>query len=126
MESYGDLRKINFDFPVLKIPPMNPPIPPQLTPTDKYESRHPMSAHLHTYRFLFCGHLISDLPTHTSKINNLRSRLNSKEMLQNFLYLYKKKKQVIFFVFHFEQLSFSPYECPGLCRHIPGHLLGKK
>ena len=108
MESYGDLRKINFDFPVLKIPPMNPPIPPQLTPTDKYESRHPMSAHLHTYRFLFCGHLISDLPTHTSKINNLRSRLNSKEMLQNFLYLYKKKTQVIFFVFHFEQLSFFP------------------
>ena len=23
--------------------------------------------------------------------------------------------------FHFEQLSFSPYECPGLCRHRPGH-----
>ena len=38
-------------------------------------------------------------------------------MLQNFLYLCKKKTQVVFFVFHFEQLSFSPYECLGLCRH---------
>ena len=46
--------------------------------------------------------------THTSKINDLRSSLNSEEMLQNFLYLYKKKTQVIFFVFHFEQLSFFP------------------
>ena len=30
-------------------------------------------------------------------------------MLQNFLYLYKKKTQVVFFVFHFEQLSFFPF-----------------
>ena len=37
-------------------------------------------------------------------------------MLQNFLYLYKKKTQLVFFIFHFEQLSFFPYECPGLCR----------
>ena len=58
---------------------------------------------------------------HTSKINDLRSSLNSEEMLQNFLYLYKKKTQVVFFVFHFEQLSLLPYECPGLCRHRPGH-----
>ena len=58
---------------------------------------------------------------HTSKINDLRSSLNSKKKLQNFLYLYKKKTQVVFFVFHFEQLSFSLYECPGLCRHRPGH-----
>ena len=40
----------------------------------------------------------------------LKFSLNSKQMLQNFLYLYKKKTQVIFFVFHFEQLSFLPYE----------------
>ena len=45
---------------------------------------------------------------HSSKINVLRSSLNSKETLQNFLYLYKKKTQVVFFVFHFEQLSFFP------------------
>ena len=42
------------------------------------------------------------------------SSLNFKDMLQNFLYSYKKKTQVLFFVFHFEQLSFPPYECPGL------------
>ena len=44
--------------------------------------------------------------THTSKINNLCSSLNSKEMLQNFLYLllYEKKTQAVFSIFHFEQL----------------------
>ena len=58
---------------------------------------------------------------HTSKINNLCSSLNSKEMLQNFLYLYKKKTQVVFFIFCFEQLLFLPYECPSLCRHSAKH-----
>ena len=38
---------------------------------------------------------------HTSKINVLRSSLNSEEMLQNFLYLYKKKTQVVFLCFSF-------------------------
>ena len=47
---------------------------------------------------------------HTSKINVLCSSLNSKEML-HFLYLYKKKTEVVFFVFHFKQLSFLTYEC---------------
>ena len=28
-------------------------------------------------------------------------------------------------VCHLEQLSFSPYECPGLCRHRPGIHKGK-
>ena len=46
------------------------------------------------------------LQIHTSKIKVLCSSLNSRETLQNFLYLYKKKTQVVFFVFHFEQLSF--------------------
>ena len=31
------------------------------------------------------------------------------------LCLCKKKTHVVFFIFHLEQLSFSPYECPGLC-----------
>ena len=35
---------------------------------------------------------------HTSKIIVLRSSLNSEEMLQNFLYLYKKKTQAVFFI----------------------------
>ena len=69
----------------------------------------------------FIDNLHTILQIHTSKINVLCSSLNSEEMLQNFLYLYKKKTQVVFFVFHFEQLSFFPYECPGLCRHRPGH-----
>ena len=31
-----------------------------------------------------------------------------------------------FFIFHFVQLNFfPPNECPGLCRHRPGHSLGK-
>ena len=34
---------------------------------------------------------------HTSKIKDLCSSLNSEEKLQNFLYLYKKKTQVVFF-----------------------------
>ena len=36
-------------------------------------------------------------------------------MLQNLLCSWKKKTQVVFFIFHLEQLLFSPYECPGLC-----------
>ena len=47
-------------------------------------------------------------------------------MLQNFLYLYKKKTKVVFFVFPFEQLSFFPNECPGLCQCRPEHSLVKK
>ena len=66
------------------------------------------------------------LSIHTSKINDLWSSLNSEEMLQNFLYLYKKKTQVVFFIFHFEQLSFLPYECPGLYRPRPGHSYREK
>ena len=31
-------------------------------------------------------------------------------MLQNLLCLWKKKTHVVFFIFHLEQLSFSPYE----------------
>ena len=42
------------------------------------------------------------------------------------LYFYNKKTHIDFFVFHFKQLSFFPYECPGLCRHRPGHSLVKK
>ena len=37
-----------------------------------------------------------------------------------------KKTHVVFFVFHFEQLSFFPNECSGLCRHRLGHSLVKK
>ena len=39
-------------------------------------------------------------------------------MIQNLLCLWKKKTHIVFFVFHLEQFSFSPYKCPGLCGHI--------
>ena len=65
----------------------------------------------HNSWLFFCKFFLSFI--HTSKINVLWSSLNSKETLQNFLYLYKKKTQVVFFVFHFKQLSFFPYECPA-------------
>ena len=56
----------------------------------------------------FIDNLHTILQIHTSKINVLCSSLNSEEMLQNFLYLYKKKTKVVFFIFYFEQLSFFP------------------
>ena len=45
--------------------------------------------------FILCPCLLYvDIVNHTSKMNDLCSSLNSEEMLQNFLYLYKKKTQV--------------------------------
>ena len=41
---------------------------------------------------------------HTSKIDVLCSRLNSKETLRNFLYLYKEKTHVVFSWFEFGKL----------------------
>ena len=58
---------------------------------------------------------------HSSEIRGLRSTKCSSETLQNLLYSMYKKSHVVFFVFHFVQLYFFPYECPGLCRHRPGH-----
>ena len=55
---------------------------------------------------------------HTSKMQDLGSSLITEDMLQNFLHLYKKKTQVVFFVFQIEQLSFFPYEFPGLCQQF--------
>ena len=48
------------------------------------------------------------------------------KMLQNLQYFYHKKTHVVLFIFHFVQLYFFPNECPGLCRHFSGHLLGEK
>ena len=45
-------------------------------------------------------------------------------MLQNLLFMEKENPRS-FFVFHLEQLSFPPYECPGLCQHRPGDSYGK-
>ena len=51
---------------------------------------------------------------HTSEIRGLRSMKCSCETLQNLLYFMYKKTHVVFFLFHFVQLYFFPYECPGL------------
>ena len=45
--------------------------------------------------------------------------------IQNLPYLWNMKTHVVFFIFHFVQIFVFPNECPGLCRHIPGHSLGK-
>ena len=63
---------------------------------------------------------------HTSKTKVLHLRLNSRETLQNFLYLYEKKTEVVFSFFVSSNFHFSLYECPGLCQDRPGHSLGGK
>ena len=45
------------------------------------------------------------LTGHTSEINDWCSSLDSEETLQNLLYLYNMKTQVVFFFFHFEQMK---------------------
>ena len=47
--------------------------------------------------------------------------LKTKRNASKFAMFMEKENPCSFFVFHLEQLSFSPYECPGLCRHRPGH-----
>ena len=76
-----------------------------------------------TETYLLAVMSIGDLEcSHSSEIRGLSSTKSSSEMLQNLLYFMYKKTHVAFFVFHFVQLYFFSYECPGLCRHRPGHL----
>ena len=56
---------------------------------------------------------------HSSEIRGLRSTKCSSETLQNLLYFLYKKTHVVFFISC--NFIFLPYECPGLCRHRPGH-----
>ena len=42
---------------------------------------------------------------------NLKTEKNASK----FAMFMEKENPCSFFVFHLEQLSFSPYECPGLC-----------
>ena len=48
---------------------------------------------------------------HSSEIRGLCSMNCSSETLQNLLYFMYKKTHVVFFVVHFRQLYFFPYEC---------------
>ena len=48
---------------------------------------------------------------------NLKTERNASK----FAMFIEKENPRSFFVFHLEQLSSSPYECPGLCQHRPGH-----
>ena len=61
------------------------------------------------------------LPYNSSEIRGLGSTFCPREMLQNLQCLCKKKSQVAFFIFHFEQLWVLPYECPDVCQDRPGH-----
>ena len=70
---------------------------------------------------------LNGLSKDSSEIRGLRSMKCSSKTLQILLYfMYKKTHVLVFFVFHFVQLYFFPYECPGLCQHRPGDSLGKK
>ena len=63
---------------------------------------------------------------HSSEIRGLCLTKSSSKTLQYFPYFWNAKTHVVFFVFHFVLLYFSPNKCPGLCRDRPGHSLGKK
>ena len=54
---------------------------------------------------------------------NLKTERNASKFA---MFVEKENPHSFFFVFHLEQLSFFPYECPGLCRHRLGHSLGEK
>ena len=70
---------------------------------------------VNTFEYIFCNVQKSRHNTlHSSEIRGLRSTRCSSETLQNLLYFMYKKTQVVFFVFHFLQIYFFPYECPGL------------
>ena len=60
---------------------------------------------------------------HSSEIRGLCSMKSSRKMLLNLPYFWNTKTHIVFFIFHFVLLYFSPNECPGLCRHRPGHSL---
>ena len=81
-----------------------------------------MDKSLPNFRSAFGGYTEIKIVSHSSEKRGSWSTLKPREMIQNLLCLWEKKTHVVFFVFHLEQLSFSPYECPGLCRHRPGHL----
>ena len=49
---------------------------------------------------------------------NLKTKRNSSKFA---MFMEKENQHTVFFVVHLEQLSFSPYECLGLCRHRPEH-----
>ena len=67
------------------------------------------------------------LPLHSSEIRGLCLRKCPRKMLQNLAYLtIMRKPKIAFSIFHFMLLYFFPNECPGQCRHRPGHSLGEK
>ena len=57
-------------------------------------------------------HYIIDASFHSSEKTGLRSTFWPRETLQNLLCLWKKKTQVVFFVFHLEQLWVLPLWMP--------------
>ena len=74
----------------------------------------------------WCGILCPGLrevqDKHFSEEKRFSFNLIAKRNASIFAMFMEKENPHSFFVFHLKQLSFFPYECPGLCRHIPGHL----
>ena len=94
------------------------------TPLHVWVSRPP-DGHLvdqdkHSYQY--CRSIIR---CHSSEIRGLCMMKWPCDMLQNLPYFGKMKTHVLvfFILFYF---IFSSNECPGLCRHRPGHSLGVK
>ena len=56
------------------------------------------------------------LYNHSSEKKRFLVNLKTEKIALKFAMFMEKKTHVVFFVFHLEQLLFSPYECPGLCR----------
>ena len=85
------------------------------------EVKHAIVSFLHgtskNPKYHVSGHSLEKIGLCSMKMSN--------QMLQNLLCSWKKKTHVVFFIFHFEQLYFSPYECPGLCQNRPGYSKGK-
>ena len=60
---------------------------------------------------------------HSSEIRGLCLMKWPSETLQNLPYFWNMKTHVVFFIFILCYFIFFPNECPGLCRHRPGHPL---
>ena len=68
-------------------------------------------------------HHENGVPIDPTLFRNKRCLVNlkTKRNASKFAMFMEKENPCSFFIFHLEQLSFFPYECPGLCRHRPGH-----
>ena len=69
------------------------------------------TSYLHAIQYMYHCAIFRGKNPHKGKALNI----------QNLPYFWNTKTHVVFFVFHFVLLYFFLNECPGLCRHRPGH-----